>query len=462
MTRIINSRIELINKVLNGTGLNNFVNLDITETENFDNKKKYNDIGEIVNKEKKDFVEVLKQLGGKIRYIKSGATGHIFNAAIPYEQDGKKLYYNVGIKVTAYYKKNYGSINNPDRPENAELKMLKVLSQFVVKKQTPHLALPIASFNTKIKHFLDDALFLTKEEREKKELEKRRREMNKRNGIKEKKENKKSKYEEFIEEYEEGNLHNEVSVLISEWADCKDFLNFLRNNYAELTLKEWKVFLFQIISTLSIIQMRYPGFRHNDLKANNILIQSMSYNTEEDKKKTFKYKVSKCSYVVPNIGYHIKIWDFDFACIPGTVDNEKCKKKWANLINVTPEQNRYYDIHFFFNTLVRNEGFLPEILIDSKVPIELKEFINRIVPVKYREEETNYFTNSKGEREALPHKIVHERGRILINKEYTFPDKILKEDPFFEEFRVKRNIENRYALILSDLENTDLEELLEN
>lgn len=194
--------------------------------------------------------------------------------------------------------------------------------------------------------------------------------------------------------------------------------------------------------------MRYPSFRHNDLKANNILIQSMSYNTEEDKKKTFKYKVSKCSYVVPNIGYHIKIWDFDFACIPGTVDNEKCKKKWANLINVTTNQNRYYDIHFFFNTLVRNEGFLPEILIDSKVPLELKEFINRILPLKFRED--------------AEHKIVHERGRILINKEYTFPDKILKEDPFFEEFRVKRNIENKYSLILSDLENTDLEDLLEN
>ena len=31
-------------------------------------------------------------------------------------------------------------------------------------------------------------------------------------------------------------------------------------------------------------------------------------------------------------------------------------------------------------------------------------------------------------------KYVHERGRILTNKEYTTPMKLLKHDPFFQEF----------------------------
>ena len=30
----------------------------------------------------------------------------------------------------------------------------------------------------------------------------------------------------------------------------------------------------------------------------------------------------------------------------------KVESKWTKKINVTPEQNRYYDIHYFFNTII--------------------------------------------------------------------------------------------------------------
>ena len=33
--------------------------------------------------------------------------------------------------------------------------------------------------------------------------------------------------------------------------------------------------LFQIFSALAVIQTKYPGFRHNDMKANNVLIQKI-------------------------------------------------------------------------------------------------------------------------------------------------------------------------------------------
>ena len=39
---------------------------------------------------------------------------------------------------------------NVKRPENAELLMLRLLSQFVKNKQTPHIVLPITTFNTSI------------------------------------------------------------------------------------------------------------------------------------------------------------------------------------------------------------------------------------------------------------------------------------------------------------------------
>jgi len=259
---------------------------------------------------------------------------------------------------------------------------------FIVKKQTPHLIIPYGTFNTNIETFINSA-----------KLDK----------IDEKNE----RYKEFIERYNNGEFSSTVSILISEWANRGDFLDYMRHNYKDFKLMHWKVFFFQILSVLAIIQSKYPAFRHNDMKANNILIQKIDL-----KREYYRYLVVGMKYKVPNIGYQIKLWDFDFSCIPGIVDNIKVSSKWTKKINITPEQNRYYDIHYFFNTLIR-KGFFPQILTDSIIPKEVKEFIARVVPQKYKDNPD----------------YVHEKGRILINEEYTTPDELLKKDIFFAEFR---------------------------
>ena len=110
---------------------------------------------------------------------------------------------------------------------------------------------------------------------------------------------------------------------------------------------------FQLLSVLAIIQTKYPGFRHNDLKANNILIHKIPISKNNNK---FKYKINNQVYIAPNIGFQIKLWDFDFACIPGIVDNNKVEAEWTNRLNVKPEQHRYYDVHYFFNTFTDDFG----------------------------------------------------------------------------------------------------------
>ena len=49
------------------------------------------------------------------------------------------------VKVCAYPKDDYGAMNNSSRPENAEFRMLKLLSYYVVKMRTPHFVLPISN-----------------------------------------------------------------------------------------------------------------------------------------------------------------------------------------------------------------------------------------------------------------------------------------------------------------------------
>jgi len=400
--KTLSKRINYISDLLKNNALKSMVNFNKTDTEYFINKKSidsdssYNsnnsyDTSFILEKKIHDFYKIISKIGGKLIYIKSGTSGHTFKGVFKNDNNETNSY---AVKVVAYPKKEkYGDINDIRRPENAELLMIKVLSYFVINKQTPHIILPIGTFNTSIKPFLS----LIEDEVV---------------------DNNNKKYKQFIEKYKKKEYHEQVSILMSEWANKGDLLDFIRRHYTKLTLIHWKVFLFQIISTLAVIQSKFPSFRHNDLKANNILVH-------KDKNKhniVFRYTVNNRKYIIPNIGYQIKLWDFDFACIPNIVDNKKVNAKWTTNINVIPEKNRYYDIHYFFNTLIK-KGFFPQFNKSKAIPKEVRQFVYRIVPLKYRKEK-------KG--------VIAERGRILIDLEYTTPNKILKHDVFFEEFRKKK------------------------
>jgi len=396
-------RIEFIKELMKDKDLKPMVNFDNTETENFmglvkddngfEDTPDSNDTRSILNKKKFNLGKIINQIGGRLEYIKSGTTGHTFKGIIM--EDGHEI--NYAVKVVAYPKKDkYGD--------------------FVAKNRTPHIVLPICTFNTSITHFvtlIDDNVVDAKDP----------------DGC-----GKDSKYADFVEKYKNGEFYDDVSILISEWANKGDFLDFMRKRYKNFELEHWKVFFFQIISVLAIIQSKFPSFRHNDLKANNILIHKTESQTI-----FHAYKICDKHFYVPNIGYQLKLWDFDFSCIPGIVDNAKVSSDWTKLINVTPHENKYYDMHYFFNTLIK-KGFLPQILTDECVPREVKDFIGRIVPERFRQGRN-----------------VHKRGRILINDEYLTPWEVLCKDKFFAEFSdpsFKTKMLNEYASVKPSAKST--------
>jgi hypothetical protein len=377
-------RIDTIRSMIDGKVLDSMIDFknDISEIVSSND-----DIRDILPKKYIDFNKAIKDLGGKLLYIKSGSTGHTFKGVYPPPNLENKP--NYAVKIVAYPRKeNYGDMFNIKRPENAELLMLYVLSTFVKNKQTPHIVLPITTFNTSIKPFINlpkDNIVCNK------------------------------KYDQFVKKYKKGEYYENVSILISEWANSGDLLDYIKKNYTSMQVKHWRSILFQLLSVLAIIQNKYPGFRHNDMKANNILVHKI--HTSKDNSK-FKYKINGQIYIVPNIGIQIKLWDFDFACIPGIVDNSKVEAEWTDRINIKPEQNRYYDIHYFFSTFTK-KGFFPEFWTESAIPDKIKEFVRRVIPEKYAKEG----------------KFVTDRGRILVNDEYMTPDYILKNDPLFKVMR---------------------------
>ena len=392
----IQSRILSIKKLLSNSSLetiNPLKNMDPGEdTEFFEGPKdmkdqKSMDSRTVLGKKTLNFYNIINRLNSKLIYIKSGAYGNTFKGIVTDDDDNEVM--SFAVKVVAYPKRDgYGSMFNITRPENAEICMLKLLSYFVLKCQSPHLILPICTFNTSIKPFLtlqEDEIVPADNQ----------------------------KYTDFIKNYNEGMYYETVSVVISEWANRGDLSMFLKKHYKKLELIHWQCIFFQIISTLAVVQSKYPSFRHNDLKANNILISK----TDVCNKKLL-YKVNKKEYILPSIGYSVYLWDFDFACIPGIVENSKVYQDWTKKINITSKRNQYYDVHYFFCTLIF-KGFLPELMTDSTVPIEVKKFINYIIPEEYRP------GHSSGK--------VNKRCRLLEDDELFKPVDLL-DHKFFSPF----------------------------
>ena len=390
-----NYDISVIKKILKDKNMHLLVEPDTVETEYFFNKDidnlscSSNDTRYILNKKKINLIKFLAEINACIKYIGSGATGHTFRVDVfkrGSENKDSDIIYQMAMKVSAYPKKSsYGGIRNAYRPENAEILMLKGLSYFKNNNLTPHLIHPIITFYSDMKLF---------------------------NAIRKEKYLKDKKFMEFMEKYDEGRYEDTVSILLSEWANRGDFLSFVRERHRKFEDIHWRVFFFQIISVLATIQLKYPNFKHNDMKANNVLVHKVSIPTPN-----IKYTINDKKYYVPNIHYQVKLWDFDFACIDKTIKNIKVEEKWTNDMNINNKRNRYYDLHYFFNTFL---NFFPNVI---KIK-EVNEFIDRVVPKKYRS------TDDKN-------KIVNKKGRILVNDEYTTPLKLIEEDIFFEQFRRK-------------------------
>lgn len=392
--KTIDERIDIIREIIGNSNITPLAELE-EKTQNPNDLLKHNDhecslnincndSKCILKKKIINFKTMINKMNTRLIYIKSGTTGHTF-CAQKVMSNGETIKF--ALKIVAYpIKEKYGDLYDIRRPENAELVIIKILSWFVSTKQTPHIVLPIGTFNIDLRKFVE----LAKEKIKNNE-----------------------RFDKFIKRCDNNEFYPIASVLVGEWADGGDLLEFLKLHYKKMTLVHWKVLFYQIFSTLAIIQEKYPSFRHNDLKANNILVNLISTKN----KGILKYHLKNLYFIVPNVGFSIKIWDFDFACIPGVADNAKVSAKWTKEINVRPSKNRYYDIHYFFNTLTK-KAFFPKIMTSEHVPQEVKDFIRRIVPEKY-----------------VSGRYVAEKGRILKDDEYVIPIDVLNKDDFFSDFR---------------------------
>ena len=105
--------------------------------------------------------------------------------------------------------------------------------------------------------------------------------------------------------------------------------------------------LFHVLYTLAALQHKYPGFRHNDLSTNNVLVKktqhTASYSVGGTLKKTF--------YTTTPI--LVALADYDFTHIPETMNNERID---SGHYKIDSKSNPSYDTHFFLKSVAKCLG----------------------------------------------------------------------------------------------------------
>jgi hypothetical protein len=197
-------------------------------------------------------------------------------------------------------------------------------------------------------------------------------------------------YDDYLNEINEDIISNTFSVRAKEnFFKSMKLIDYLSSNECDL-----KKLLFQVIHTLAVIQDEYNGFRHNDMNANNILVY-----LKKGYRKYDEYIFKGKKYYVPRNKFSIKINNFNYSSIPDYLEN-------SNEIPFYNEDNDYFDLHYFLNTLLHSGNIEP---CDNKT----KEFLEKIIPKKYRNKTNSFYL---------------ERNVMLFK-----PSELL-EDPFFAEY----------------------------
>lgn len=286
------------------------------------------------------------------------------------------------------------SMEDPKRPENVESHMIHTLSYFVLNHETPHIMLPIMSFMCDITDLLD---------------------------------NYRNPKLDLLMKMKKDEVMNKAVVLLTEWANGGDLHAYIKKNMekwfdSDQDEEIFSVILFQLIFTLLVIYEKYPKFRHNDLKVDNILvteIRSGGYHL---------YHIDNKYYKLPNVGIQIKLWDFDFSCIKGFINNTKIKD--MEEYGIRYMKNQYYDIHCFLN-------FLKIYTIGQKnyhmIPDTIQDFLVRYIPVQYRGSENSPYVYW---------------GRVVPNYEHTTPLKILRNE-------TKKYLFKQFVISKEEMNNTE-------
>ena len=215
-------------------------------------------------------------------------------------------------------------------------------------------------------------------------------------------------------------------------------------------MRHLDIIVFQVMFTLHAIQSIYPAWRHNDLRTDNIFLDKVE-------KKDYYYQIDGKYYKI-HTNMFAKISDFGHSNLPGIIDNnllipekeiifDKKTKKEKEVYLWNPEsygmranENKYYDMHTFLNsvnvTFIDDDG---DWVIDEHMQALLEEFL----PIDYR---TTFKVTKTAVRRNKNNKNLSSQDTIIPDLEPFTPSQTMK---YFEHFRVDPEDIPKYEHIFS-------------
>ena len=327
-----------------------------------------------------------------LKYLSSGNYGHVFR--LDYTLQDEKIPLVVKLMaykafeppekdVNAYDYRNL-SVDHPGRAENVEIEMAALLrDRIVISGISPHVSLPTMAIKLSWDH--PSVKWLCSQITDSEKLQESEEQYNKvydpnkinftsrcykKDYIYELKawaKHQKGKTSVSLQQAirlaemtnERNNPDHKCLVYISEYSMYQDLLKWSKTSKTEL---EWSVFMFQLLFTIAGIQAELPSWRHNDFSPRNLLIQK---TTLPDDKRNHKYlyQLGNKFYLLPNVGFSIRLWDFDFSScdelpnhkvhsriLDTQPENSDCVD-WFDDFGILKQPCSQYDLHHFFNYL---------------------------------------------------------------------------------------------------------------
>lgn len=312
-------------------------------------------------KDDDDYYDKIKKdiLGGKFKFLS-------------YDDDNNIIYlkrysdqFPVTIKIS-FYKDN--KLDTFDNEINNDSLFSYLLSDLVLAKKTKHILLPIMNYDI---NFSDIEKIVKNE----------------------------SAYDVIKNKIENNEITDNCCVQIREhFFKTISLLDYLKENKCSV-----KNLLFQIIHTLATIQNNYNEFRHNDLRAKNIMIYLKKKLNSFTEYEGFKND----NFYLQNSEFDIKIGNFENSIIPkhyGLFNSQDKSIPFAS------EHNPYYDLYTILNDVLKEPTILNfGEVCDSKT----EKFLEKIIPRELRGE-----------------------NKIKKNVVIAIPKDLLYDD-YFKEFRTK-------------------------
>lgn len=195
-------------------------------------------------------------------------------------------------------------------------------------------------------------------------------------------------------------IRTSSNMLVSEYIEGGSLDSWIYDIYEnddDISDKDWRIIVFQLIYTIAIIQ-HYYRMMHNDFHYGNIL---MDTSVKKIEGQYFVYDIDGQTYYIPNNGLIPKLWDFEFAMVYSDkvpdfypnkfiIGNCQYDRKHhvtkepipgddnsldSDDLNVPYNYNEVYDLHYFLTSLL--DLYISQELFDWILEVYPDELIPR-------------------------------------------------------------------------------------